>query len=124
MDRRNTIPVSFHHIVTTPKQKRSWWRRLGFGLTFVVAFVLAVPFSGIVGLVILHLLAWVVLLGLLLDGPRPVSVKATFKCFDCQYNQPLNHLTGRCVLSERLVRLRDPACANLRLRVSAVSANV
>jgi hypothetical protein len=106
--------------VTTKRRQGFLWRRLGFGLAFVLTFVLTVPLGGVVGLTALHLLAWGGLIGVFLDAPRPVSEKATFKCFDGQYHQVLGEAVGRCVLTERLAPPQAPACRNLRLKVSTV----
>jgi hypothetical protein len=108
------------HERTGGRRKNRTWRRVGFVAAFVLAFVMIVPAGGVVGLVTLHLLAWGMLMGVVWDGARPASEKASFQCHDCRYNRAKGEITGQCARTGLVVLSEAPACQNVRLKVSTV----
>jgi hypothetical protein len=93
-------------------------RRLGLGLVFILLFLLAIPFGGLIGLAALTVLAFVALVRVSWDALRPTSEKATFKCGDCQYHHPSIGSAAWCLLTKQLAIPRGPACRKMRLKGS------
>ncbi|HXF04471.1 MAG TPA: hypothetical protein VNM72_03540 [Blastocatellia bacterium] len=95
------------------KSVLSW---MGWGTLIAGVFVGTFMMGGIVGLMLLHLVAWSALFLILWDSRFPVSEKAFFLCGDCRYHWPLDEHNAICALTEQPAFAPNPACREMRVK--------